>query len=547
MANPVKARSALQRRQLGFGETLEPKRMMTGLTVYSDSHLGHPTVIEDLDGDGFLDFATFVQDGPEIRIYVEVSTHDGLITTSHVGKLSRNFYGFDAETGDFNGDGTTDVVFWDLFDGTMQTFISNSDFTFQPPINQPLLPNGGGMISVETDGDGRHELATSWRNDRVREIAVGDFVDGKWQFSSNPNLAGLSSRITEDLNRDGRVDFVSSTDVRYGGVDGIGPAEPLGDRYNHLVTGDFNGDGIQDLAGFPSESLSQFHILLGNSDGTFTKTTTIEAGKTRAVVGDLNGDGFDDVLFSLYPNANRMFEGTRYLVAYGAQLDDVFRFDSTDASNPYATQWLVDVNHDGYLDLVESPGQHLDQWFVRASGEPIYVLNDLDPSIALDVVLGSKDGLDFSNRSTSYHHIGSAYITAADQTDSQLRLILVNESSYLILGSDKRDLNQDGVVSAADIDAICRISESAASTFDTRFDLNRDQVINDQDVDSFINDLLQIQRGDIDLDGDVDFADFLQLSANYATDAAEWAGGDFNCDARVDAHDFDILLQNFGR
>ena len=53
--------------------------------------------------------------------------------------------------------------------------------------------------------------------------------------------------------------------------------------------------------------------------------------------------------------------------------------------------------------------------------------------------------------------------------------------------------------------------------------------------------------GDADLDGDVDFDDFLTLSGNFQAQNALWADGDFNVDMRVDFDDFLFLSRNFGR
>ena len=51
--------------------------------------------------------------------------------------------------------------------------------------------------------------------------------------------------------------------------------------------------------------------------------------------------------------------------------------------------------------------------------------------------------------------------------------------------------------------------------------------------------------GDADLDGDVDFADFLALSNNFGS-SGTWSQGDFNEDRRVEFNDFLLLSDNFG-
>jgi hypothetical protein len=52
--------------------------------------------------------------------------------------------------------------------------------------------------------------------------------------------------------------------------------------------------------------------------------------------------------------------------------------------------------------------------------------------------------------------------------------------------------------------------------------------------------------GDSDLDGDVDFADFLILAANFGVASAAWQQGDFDGNQMVDFGDFLLLSANFG-
>ena len=53
--------------------------------------------------------------------------------------------------------------------------------------------------------------------------------------------------------------------------------------------------------------------------------------------------------------------------------------------------------------------------------------------------------------------------------------------------------------------------------------------------------------GDLDGSGDVAFADFLVLSANFGQSVADHTGGDINCDGDVAFADFLVLSDNFGQ
>ena len=75
-----------------------------------------------------------------------------------------------------------------------------------------------------------------------------------------------------------------------------------------------------------------------------------------------------------------------------------------------------------------------------------------------------------------------------------------------------------------------------------------DAVVDELDVDHWITVLAQTRRGDANLDGKVDFQDFIALANNFGREEhwISWQTGDFNGDGRVDFADFLILAKNFG-
>ena len=117
-----------------------------------------------------------------------------------------------------------------------------------------------------------------------------------------------------------------------------------------VAVGDFNGDGIPDLA-VANYSSNDVSVLLGNGDGSFQGPRNFAAGiSPRSVaVGDFNGDGIQDLAV-----ANFVDPGTvSVLLGNG---DGTFGSSTSYSVGSSPTSLVVaDLNHDGAPDLAELP------------------------------------------------------------------------------------------------------------------------------------------------------------------------------------------------
>jgi len=161
------------------------------------------------------------------------------------------------------------------------------------------------------------------------------------------------SVVTGDFNQDGIPDlavasFSGAVSVLIGNGDGTFRGHidyTTGAGARGIVTGDFNGDGKLDLA-IANQTGNTVSILLGNGDGTFQGHVDYPAGTGpfSLATGDFDGDGVLDLAV-----VNQSTNQVSILLGVG---DGTFEF-----SGSYDTGQLPfgiaigDFNRDGQLDL----------------------------------------------------------------------------------------------------------------------------------------------------------------------------------------------------
>ena len=106
------------------------------------------------------------------------------------------------------------------------------------------------------------------------------------------------------------------------------------------------------------------------------------------------------------------------------------------------------------------------------------------------------------------------------------------------------DFTGDGVLDALDVDLLSAAVRSGAIS--PEWDLNADGSLTMRDLDYWIAELAETRRGDANLDGAVDFADFLIVAASFGQEDAGWEDGNFGLDDSVGFEDFLLLSASFG-
>lgn len=112
------------------------------------------------------------------------------------------------------------------------------------------------------------------------------------------------------------------------------------------------------------------------------------------------------------------------------------------------------------------------------------------------------------------------------------------------------DYNGSGTLDGGDIDALFAAQGASASPGDA-MNLITDGVIDGADLAAWIEVIAGTAAGDLDLDGDIDLADALQLQQQYTgaltpgTGSRTWSQGDLDGDGDVDFLDAMTLRQNY--
>jgi hypothetical protein len=120
------------------------------------------------------------------------------------------------------------------------------------------------------------------------------------------------------------------------------------------------------------------------------------------------------------------------------------------------------------------------------------------------------------------------------------------------LGFAEGDVNFDGSVDIADIDwlfTMKNLYESNTSAYAGMvdvYDLDDDSAFDQDDLDELIRDILGMEYGDANGDGNVNVQDLSILANNWHTYVTSWAYGDFNGDGYVDEDDEDLLNLYWG-
>ncbi|GAA3647228.1 FG-GAP-like repeat-containing protein [Streptomyces chitinivorans] len=336
---------------------------------------------------------------------------------------------------------------------------------------------GSAMASADLDGDGYTDLAVGAYREAVGDKSMRGSTTVLWggpDGLSGGSVLPLPSHLeaesmigrgvaTGDFNRDGHTDVTVTGRIGvytyYGPVERDGtPLRRVHERFGSSYTaiaGDLSGDGAADRLypyGVDGDSAGSISVLRWTGTDRYTTTDLTAADGDAGSIGDIDGDGYGDLVLGDTPDPSQYREGGhrggQITVWYGGpegpdpdQRPTVIHQDTpgvpgaAEANDAFGFSVSVgDADGDGYADVA-----------VGAPGEDLGGLRDAG---SVTVLYGSADGLTTTG-SRSYHQDTSGVPGAAETDDrfgESVRLADVTGDGLADLTAGAPDENDYGAV-----------------------------------------------------------------------------------------------------
>ena len=212
-------------------------------------------------------------------------------------------------TGDFNGDGLTDLAIANMnpvqSSSQVKILLGNGNGTFQKPIGYKVGTTPSSVAAGDFNGDRKIDLVIVNHPENL-SVLLGN-GDGTFQHQTKYRAGQSPLRVAVgDLNGDGKLDLAVCGEseagtqiVRLGNGDGTFQPQikvPAIHVPSSMAIGDLDGDGKLDWVIAGQNNKRAITALLGNGDGTFRIASTLKNPPPSAIaLGDFNGDGKLDV------------------------------------------------------------------------------------------------------------------------------------------------------------------------------------------------------------------------------------------------------------
>lgn len=470
----------------------------------------------DMNGDGFNDILVgapgYNTNQGRAYVYYGGSSVNNIADVVMTGLFTNNFSGLSTCAGDVNADGYSDIIMGQYGSTSARGAVTVYFGANSPDASQDMLivgensgDNFGYCVSSGADynSDGFQDIIISapGHNDSTGRIYFykggelpDNFPDNYINGENVKDRFGSFLAFCGDPNSDGNPDILAGAPLNDQNGVSSGRAylylnSMLGNDKEDLFftgsidggtlgrsvsdAGDVNADGYPDIiVGSPGNASCRALIYYGGNvmnnvaDITIVGGTNDDFGASVSGAGDVNGDGFDDVIVGAPGYNNGTYQGRAYIYYGGVAMNTVADVIMTGGSAGdffgASVSSAGDFNGDGFSDVVVGmPGYNANtgRMYIFFGGSPMNNVSDLNAvgvssdffgqSVSSagdfngdgysDVLVGAYGNSSFTGRALLY--LGGEFFDNSE--DAVFTGSSVNDR-FSFSASDAGDVNNDG-------------------------------------------------------------------------------------------------------
>ena len=387
---------------------------------------------QDFDSDGSLDLVIAQSRANRLYFY-RGDGNGGFQLSQTVDDLEDRPFG--AVATDFDVDGNLDIV---TTSGLILLGDGTGDFT---PLPRTPFPGSIGLQVDDLDANGRPDVVVLAGFQDLIYPVLADATGSLDGLISPPRSRHtIRDFVTGDFNEDGVLDLAAAEGLLLGdGTGGFGPPISLPDLDGFLVASaaDFNQDGHLDLLA----DVWGLQVMLGDGQAGFTAaeyTPFLDSSSSPPAIGDIDGDGNPDILAVEY------FE--RWLMVFRGRGDGSF--------DPPVNLWTqtgyehiaaADFDGDSNLDVALTQGGRFEIFYgngnvefpvrtlVEQGGGDQIVVADFNEDGSPDIAVGGPEPTRVFLNDTEGGFIQSE--TLEMENDVDLKAIDVDDDGHIDLVS----------------------------------------------------------------------------------------------------------------
>ena len=399
------------------------------------------------------------------------------------GEAAQDSSGYSVASGDFDGDGMDDIIIGarqadpsDVSDSGVTYVVFGKDSSFSGAIDISSIIDLGGTVGLRINGEAANDQsgysvasAGDINGDGKDDIIIGaPFADPNGNSDSDSGSSYVV--FGKDRSTNGTIEL-SAIARGEGGfrIDGAGAGDQSG--YSVSSAGDFNNDGKDDLIigvryadsnGVSDDGAS--YVVFGKASG-FSGTLDLstlgdagfridggsangQSGASVASAGDVNGDGYDDIIIAGSGGASHIVYGraTSVKIEGEAYFGEALRVVGVPDEDTTEYTWkrynanTIEVigTGSGYTLTDDDTGSTIkvEVNFINADGERDYYYSDATPEVRKIDIIVSGGASAYEDNPFRDNSKGQAIVAAEYEWAGYTRFSVTDSSDTEIMASE---------------------------------------------------------------------------------------------------------------